>query len=115
LSRFLQTDESEEAVSSLEMFGDTVAYLDADIYRWKWAILALHSAVQGFMVLALRGSNSFDVLSREAAKAWTEAAKRGVPRPGERLDSYGGLYRKVKSNRMLRYYEISKKFEPQGT
>jgi hypothetical protein len=57
MTHYLRTDEVEEAISAIEMVAESVAGVKADIYRWKWALIALHSAVQGFMVLALRGSN----------------------------------------------------------
>jgi hypothetical protein len=47
---FLRTDVGEEAVSALEMVAESVAAAQANIYRWKRAIVALHSAVQGFMM-----------------------------------------------------------------
>lgn|ERR1035437_752215 len=48
---FLRTDVAEEAVSALEMVAESVATAQANIYRWKRAIVALHSAVQGLMVM----------------------------------------------------------------
>ncbi|MDZ4654259.1 MAG: hypothetical protein U1F44_00005 [Coriobacteriia bacterium] len=79
MNRFLRTDETEEAVSALEMVTEALVGVEDDHYRWKWAIIALHSAVQGFLVLALRGSAGFDVLTKDEARAWAEAVKRGEP------------------------------------
>lgn len=111
---YLRTDESEEAVSALEMAADRLANVEGDIYQWKWAIIALHNAAQGFMVLALRGSNGFDVLGRKAARAWTEAIAAGkTPPPGDRLETYLNLYSRTKGQRMIRYVN-SRKFEPVG-
>lgn len=114
MNRFLRTDETEEAVSALEMVTEALAGVEDDSYRWKWAIIALHSAVQGFLVLALRGTAGFDVLTKEEAEAWTEAVKRGEPRPGNRLDTYLNLYKKSKGKRMLKYGH-SRRFKPTGT
>jgi hypothetical protein len=96
------------------MVAESLDGADRDSYRWKWAIVSLHSALQGFMVLALRGSNGFHVLSKNAAEAWLKAVDDGNPMPGERLDTYLGLYKKIKSDRMLMYVQSSK-FVPSGT
>jgi hypothetical protein len=112
---YLRTDESEEAVSALEMVADRLAVVEEDIYQWKWAIIALHNAAQGFMVLALRGTNSFHVLGKKAAKAWTEAVAAGeVPPPGDRLETYLNLYSRTKGQRMMMYVN-SRKFQPHDT
>jgi hypothetical protein len=114
VAHYLRTDEAEEAVSALEMVSESLAGVKSDIYRWKWALIALHSAVQGFMVLALRGGNGLSALKDDVAAAWLEAYEKGTPLPQERLESYENLYRKIKGNRMLIYVH-SKKFAPKGT
>ena len=114
MAHYLRTDEAEEAVSAIEMVSESVAMAKSDIYRWKWALIALHSGVQGFMVLALRGGNGLAALKDEVAAAWLDAHEKNGPYPEERLDSYENLYKKVKSDRMLMYVH-SKKFVPVGT
>jgi|BarGraIncu01122A_1022018.scaffolds.fasta_scaffold90785_1 hypothetical protein len=68
------------------------------------------------MVLGLRGSNDFNVLSPAAAKDWLAAVEAGDPPPVDhkRLDTFLGLYRKVKSDRMLHFVN-SKQFHPGKT
>jgi hypothetical protein len=110
----LRTDETEEAVSAIEMVSESIMMVEADIYRWKWALVALHSAVQGFMVLALRGGNGLAVLRDDVASAWLGAHEMNAPYPEDRLDTYDNLYRKVKSDCMLMYTH-SKKFVPVGS
>jgi len=114
MAHYLRTDEVEEAISATEMVAESVAAVKVDIYRWKWALIALHSAVQGFMVLALRGSNGLVALKDDVAAAWLDAYEKNLPLPEERLDSYENLYRKVKGDRML-IYGHSKKFVPNGS
>jgi len=97
VAQYLDTDEFEEAVSAVEMVAESVPRAAADIYRWKWALIALHSAVQGFMVLALRGGNGLNALKDDVAAKWIEADEKGLPYPKERLDTYEKLYEKVKS------------------
>jgi hypothetical protein len=89
--------------------------VSADPYRWKWAIIALHSGLQGMMVLTLQGSHSLHVLRPEDAKRWLDAHERGGPYPGDlRLDGFLSLYRKVKGDKMLMYVD-SQKFVPKRT
>jgi hypothetical protein len=112
---YFRTDTSEEAVSALEMFAESLGDVAGDPYRWKWSIIALHGAVQGFLVLGLRGSNNFDVLSPRSAEIWAAAVNEGnLPPADGRLDSLLGLYAKAKSDRMLKY-TTSKRLEPRGT
>ena len=106
---FLRTDETEEAISALEMLSEITPFLVKDIYRWKWAIIATHNALQGFMVLALRHGNGLLALKDKIAAEWLKAYREGGKRPVEKLDNFLNLYKKVKSERML-CYGHSKKF-----
>ena len=113
--RYLTTDSFLETVSALEAFADELRHLDQDLYRWKWGILALHSALQGMMVLALQGSHGLHVLREEDAARWLDAHERGGPYPDDlKLDDFLCLYDKIKSDLML-MYDHSEKFQPQGT
>ena len=114
MTHYLRTDEVEEAISAIEMVAESVAGAKSDIYRWKWALIALHSAVQGFMDLALRSSNGLAALKDDVAAAWLEAYENNQSLPQEGLDSYENLYKKVKGDRMLIYVH-SKKFVPNGS
>jgi len=86
-----------------------------DPYRWKWAIIALHSGLQGMMVLGLQGSHGLNVLRPEDASRWLEAHERGGPYPDDlKLDDFLSLYKKVKGDKMLMYVH-SQAFVPKGT
>jgi len=112
---WFRTDEFEEATLSLEKVAETSAQIADDLSRWRWLVISLHNAVQGYMVLALRGTNNITVLSPKSAEEWLEAYERGGPYPKyEKLDSFSNLYKKIKSDRMLMYGH-SQKFAPQGS
>ena len=66
----LKTDEWIEAVSDFEMFSEQLQQVINDLGRWKWAIIALHSGIQGLMVLALEGSHGLNVLGEKDADRW---------------------------------------------
>ena len=109
------TDEFGETVSALEAAADELERARTDPHRWKWAILALHCAVQGMMALALRGSNNLRILKPEDAKRFLDAVESGEPYPSDlKMDDFLSLYKKIKSDTML-FYMDSKKFAPQGT
>lgn len=100
------TDTFVETVSALEVSSDELARVLKDSYRWKWVILALHSALQGMMALALRGSNNLRVLKPQDAKRWLDAYESGAPLPADlQMDDFLNLYKKIKSD----------KFTPEGT
>jgi len=67
---WLVTDASVEAVSAFDVFAEELQRVRADPYRWKWAIIALHSGLQGVMILALQGSHGLHVLRPEDASRW---------------------------------------------
>jgi hypothetical protein len=98
-ARFLRTDEHEDAVRSLEWAAQLSRAVSADRYLWKWILVALHNAAQGFMVLALWDGNGLRALRDNIAKKWLKAHRSGGPYPTEKLDDFLNLYMKVKSRR----------------
>jgi hypothetical protein len=112
---WLITDGAVETVSAFEVFAEEAQKLSADPYRWKWAIIALHSGLQGIMVLALQGSHGLHVLRAKDAKRWMDAHEGGGPYPDDlKLDDFLSLYKKIKGDKMLKYID-SRKFIPKGT
>ena len=101
---YLRTDEREEAIRSLEFAEAQARALAADPYLWKWVIVALHSAAQGFMVLALWNGNGLLAMRPRVAKKWLEAYERGGAFPNEKLDDFLALYAKVKDP--LNFYTV---------
>jgi hypothetical protein len=93
---FLRTSEHEEAVRSLEWAEVQARGLAADPYLWKWVVVALHNATQGFMVLALWNGNGLLTLRPRVAEKWLKAYQNGGPFPTEKLDEFLSLYAKVK-------------------
>ena len=112
---YLRTDEEEEATEALCMASRLADGLDRDLGMWRWVIIALHSALQGFMVLSLRHGNGLLALSDKSYEEWMQAHEKGGPYPSrEKLDSYIGLYKKVK-NADIGQLEGNVRFEPKGT
>jgi hypothetical protein len=116
MGNWLYTNEAQDAVFSLEVTVDHLAKTANDLRHWKWVIVALHNALQGFMVLALKGSNAFAVTKKDSLKKLWEAEKRDdqtVP-PAE-LDTTTWLYKKIQDPKYMRMYMHSKVFSPSGT
>lgn len=117
-SEWLRTNESVEVVSDSEMFSEQLRRVTVDPHRWKWTIIALHSGIQGMIVLALRGSNGLNVLQEEDRKRWLDwysDGQRDEVRPRDlKLASFLTLYGRIKGAQMLLYTD-SQKFVPKGT
>jgi len=115
MENWLRTDETQQAVLALQMATEHLQRVMDNPHHWQWVIVGLHNALQGFMVLALRGTNSINVLTDECAREWMAAYERrdgNYPEP--KLDSFLNLYKKIKSDRMKMYVH-SRSFKPSGT
>lgn len=111
---FFTTNEAEETVAALEMTARALQDVPTDVYSWRWVIISLHIAAQGFMVIALRDSAGLIPLRDDIATNWLEAYREDKPPPNERLDSFRNLYRKVKRKKIARFLN-AKAFEPVGS
>jgi hypothetical protein len=113
---WLSTDRALDAVNSLEMVYEQLAKTNRDPHRWKWVLIALHNALQAYMVLALRGSDGLNVLTDKLAKEQVDAWKQNskILRP-LRLDDFGNLYKKIQKRKLMLRGTSSKVFVPQGT
>lgn len=111
---WLQTNEYEEATSALEAVAEWSQRVENNISYWRWVVLALHNSVQGYMVLALRGSDGLRPLKDDVATKWLTAYREGGKYPVEKLDTFLNLYKKVQSDTML-FYVHSKKVVPSRT
>lgn len=60
---WLRLDELSNAIDNLEMCGHFLATLPHPV-RWKWGILALHQAIYGFAICAVKGTDDMSVLQR---------------------------------------------------
>lgn len=105
--RYLRTDEREEAVRSLEWAEAQSRLVSNDPYMWKWILVSLHNAVQGFMVLSLWNGNGLLTLSSKGATRWLDAYNNGGPYPIDKLDKFLNLYAKVKDNSNFHFVDSS--------
>lgn len=113
---FLTTDTDLEAVVSLAMVSETLPKVTKVSHYWKWVIIAMHNALQGYMVLALRGTCGLNVLDKKCREELIAARKRGSKDlPNLRLDGFMDLYQKIKRDKQMLLYTNSKSFRPRGS
>lgn len=135
MAGYLRIDETLDAVTSLELVGELLPKTVEKPHYWKWVVIALHNALQGYMVLALRGSDSFHVLSEKSRKERRKARERkSGPLQPPKLDYFWNLYKNIKKGRAVYDEELrvgrmpggpeigpmmkyvgSQPFKPQGT
>ena len=119
-NEWLRTDERIETISDFEMFSEQLKQIIENSHRWKWAIITLHSGLQGIMVLALQGSSGLGVLREKDARKWlnwhrsNQANKDESPPRNLRLASFLELYKRTKGDKMIMFGH-SQKFIPKGT
>ncbi len=121
-NEWLKTDESVETVLDFEMLSEQLQQVIDDPHRWKWAIISLHSGIQGMMVLAI--GNDLDVFREKDKERWLSWHKDRcksnrideLPQPDLKLANFLDLYKKIKDDkpRMKRYVD-SQTFVPKGT
>jgi hypothetical protein len=99
----LRTNEHEEAVRSLEFAESQARSIASDGYHWKWVLISLHNAAQGFMVLALWNGNGLLAMPPKLAEQWLAAHEAGTPYPKDKLDRFLNLYAKVKDDANFHY------------
>jgi hypothetical protein len=61
MSPWFRLDEVDNAIDNLAMAGRLLLLIESE-RRWKWALMALHHALYGFAVCAVRGTDSLSVL-----------------------------------------------------
>lgn len=92
----IETDEQHEGARSLEMLYQELSKVHRDMYAWKWAILALHSAVQNFIVCAISGTDQTGALKEEDRKKWLEHYEKKLGPPEVKLATFLILFERMK-------------------
>jgi hypothetical protein len=100
---WFRVNERTEAIKSLGKTHEFLVIEQDDIYNWKWCIISLHNSVQSFMVLALQGSNSFQVLTDKSYKNYMKYYEEDGQYPELKLDYFLELFKKIKSDKMQLY------------
>lgn len=110
MEKYFVTDEIKECYKSLEFAYEELIKCENDSYRWKWAIIGMHNALQNFMVSALRDGIGNNILKERARAKHYDSIRQGkFSSANEPLNFFLELYNDIKSDVMLKY-SISKKY-----
>lgn len=116
MDRWLRTDEYVETITSLDMVCEQLPRVVDDLHRWKWVVISMHNALQGCMVLSLRGSNSLDIRPDKDKIKWLAAfKKKDGCFPKFFLDDFLKLYAKIQNPELMKRFADSRPFEPKET
>lgn len=75
--RWIQTDEAEDVAGSVRHAFRTASFLADDAQAWKWALLSLHSALQGACICHLTTTAApVGALTRQNTREWLEFFER---------------------------------------
>jgi len=102
-SIILETDMLNEAIQALYLTEKMLRKVLNNIYYWKWAIVAIHNSLQGFMVCALSVGDGLDILDKKSMTKWLNAYHNNKSFSNEKLDCFSNLYAKIKSTAMKKY------------
>jgi hypothetical protein len=90
--KFVQFDEIEDVLSSLDLLALVLPLVRTQPSYWKWTIVAAHAGLQGAMVCALRDTSGVSILEKQCAREmlnWFDT--RHGERPEEKLADFATL------------------------
>jgi len=99
-SMYIHISRSRDAVISLEQFGDSLARVTEDEKHWKFTLIAIHNALQGFMTISLRDGTPYDTWKEDTKKIkdkerWRDEAIPSEQKRVPQLDYFMNLFDKV--------------------
>lgn len=89
---YVQFDRFTDLETSLEQLLEQIHKEPMTATSWKWTLISAHSALQGAVCIALRGSAGFDTWKRKHLKRWLEAYENGKELPDPHLDFFMELF-----------------------
>lgn len=92
---YFRTDAEHDVAWSLEAAVRFFELSETQEHYWKWAVIAVHSALQGVIVLTLRQGDGLKVQKRGVAKRILAALERDEEVPLPYMDSFTNLYTRV--------------------
>lgn len=93
---YFRIDEKQNTLDSLHKTRAFLAKVDEDEFYWKWAMIALHNALYGSMILVLKGTNP-------------ERVKDGTTKDGQaRVISFREAFKRTRQPKFMQMYVGSK-------
>jgi len=99
MERYIRFDRFIDLETSLEQLLAQIQGEPMTATCWKWALIATHSALQGAVCIALRGSAGFDTWKPKHLKKWLEAYEKNEDLPDPHLDYFMALYDRLFGNK----------------
>jgi hypothetical protein len=97
---YVRTDIERELTEALRKVHGELEDVANDPYAWKWAVIALHNALQNAIVGSISGTANLGALTPNSAKKWLEVYRSGgTDYPEERMDAFPALYEKMRGER----------------
>src|SRR5207248_60855 len=97
-SPFVEINERVDAGEALLELARQLDRLPDYRYAWRWALAALHAAVQAAIVVSIAGSAKIGAMTAKDQAAWMTAYDEGRwdDLPDERTDNFMPLYKRMK-------------------
>ena len=94
---FIETDERKEAMKALEFVTFALRLSSEDVYCWKWVIIAVHNAMQAFIVCAISGTAGLGAIKEHIVAKWLKVLDSGSGSyPDLSLGWFPELYARMK-------------------
>lgn len=80
---------------ALDEASSCLTRLPSNKHLWKYAVIAIHNALQCYLSIALRGGSGIDTWKKADAKKWSTAYRENAALPDVQLDYFMDLYDKL--------------------
>lgn len=97
---YFRVNEASEFLNAINMLKEFLAQSEKNEYYLKWTVIAAHNALQGLMVIALKGTSSLQVIRWEKTY-YDKSAYEVLTDPNIKLDNFLKLFGKIKSNKYM--------------
>ncbi len=98
---YFRVNEMLEPLNALMMTEEFLEHSEKDIYYLKWAIIAAHNALQGFMVLALKGTSNLQIIKWKEKEYKHKSAYEVLSDPKQELCCFLELFRRIRTNECM--------------
>ncbi len=92
---WVRFDRQDEGISSLYAFRDSLRALADDPRYFKYCIISIHNALQGYVCIALRHGNSFNHWKKRDLIEWLSKYKDEEDLPLPDIDRFLNLYKRL--------------------
>jgi hypothetical protein len=98
---YFRVNEVSESLNAISMFKTFLVQCKENQYYLKWAIIAAHNSLQAFMVLALEGTSSLQIIKWNDKKYRDKTHYEILSDPDKKLDNFLYLFDKIKSSEYM--------------